>query len=130
MIDRAQPAMENCLTANPDVNVVYTVNEPAAFGANTALEAAGIAPEDVIIVSVDGGCEGVRGVQNGVIDATSQQYPLKMASMGVDAVANYIATGEKASGYVDTGVSLIAGSPVEGVESQDAEYGLANCWGE
>jgi fructose transport system substrate-binding protein len=24
MIDRAQPAMENCLTANPDINVVYT----------------------------------------------------------------------------------------------------------
>jgi fructose transport system substrate-binding protein len=130
MIDRAQPAMENCLTANPDVNVVYTVNEPAAFGANTALEAAGIAPENVIIVSVDGGCEGVRGVESGVIDATSQQYPLKMASMGVDAVANYIATGEKVSGYVDTGVTLIAGSPVEGVESQDAAYGLANCWGE
>jgi len=130
MIDRAQPAMENCLTANPDINVVYTVNEPAAFGANTALETAGKAPEDVIIVSVDGGCEGVRGVQDGIIDATSQQYPLKMASMGVDAVADYIATGEKVSGYVDTGVTLIAGTPVEGVESQDAQYGLDNCWGE
>lgn len=130
MIDRAQPAMENCLTANPDINVVYTVNEPAAFGANTALEAAGKAPEDVIIVSVDGGCEGVRGVQDGIIDATSQQYPLKMASMGVDAIADYIASGTKVSGYVDTGVTLIAGTPVEGVESQDAQYGLDNCWGE
>jgi fructose transport system substrate-binding protein len=129
MIDRAQPAMENCLTANPDINVVYTVNEPAAFGANTALDAAGTA-ENVIVVSVDGGCEGVRGVQDGRIDATSQQYPLKMASMGVDAIADYIATGEKVSGYVDTGVTLIAGTPVEGVESQDVEYGLANCWGE
>ena len=130
MIDRAQPAMENCLTANPDINVVYTVNEPAAFGANTALEAAGVATEDVIIVSVDGGCEGVRGVQDGIIDATSQQYPLKMASMGVDAVAEYIASGEKVTGYVDTGVSLIAGAQIEGVDSEDAEYGLANCWGE
>jgi fructose transport system substrate-binding protein len=130
MIDRAQPAMENCLTANPDVNVVYTVNEPAAFGANTALEAAGITPENVVVVSVDGGCEGVRGVESGVIDATSQQYPLKMASMGVAAIADYIATGTKVSGYTDTGVTLIAGTPVEGVESQDAAYGLANCWGE
>lgn len=130
MIDRAQPAMENCLTANPDINVVYTVNEPAAFGANTALEAAGKAPADVIIVSVDGGCEGVRGVQDGIIDATSQQYPLKMASMGIDALANYIATGEKVSGYVDTGVTLIAATPAEGVDSQDAQYGLDNCWGE
>jgi fructose transport system substrate-binding protein len=130
MIDRAQPAMENCLTANSDVNVVYTVNEPAAFGANTALEAAGITPDKVVVVSVDGGCEGVRGVEDGRIDATSQQYPLKMASMGVDAIADYIANGTKVSGYTDTGVTLIAGTPVEGVESQDAAYGLANCWGE
>jgi fructose transport system substrate-binding protein len=129
MIDRAQPAMENCLTANPDINVVYTVNEPAAFGANTALQAAGTA-ENVVVVSVDGGCEGVRGVQDGRIDATSQQYPLKMASMGVDAIADYIANGTKVSGYTDTGVTLITGTPVEGVDSQDVEYGLANCWGE
>jgi fructose transport system substrate-binding protein len=129
MIDRAQPAMENCLTANPDINVVYTVNEPAAFGANTALQALSTV-EDVIVVSVDGGCEGVRGVQDGRIDATSQQYPLRMASMGVDAIADYIETGTKVSGYTDTGVTLIAGAAVEGVESEDVEYGLANCWGE
>ena len=78
--DIAQTAMENCLTANPDINVVYTVNEPAAFGADTALKAAGV--EDVVMVSVDGGCAGVRGVVDGQIDATSQQYPLVMASDG------------------------------------------------
>jgi fructose transport system substrate-binding protein len=129
MIDRAQPVMENCLTANPDINVVYTVNEPAAFGANTALVAAGVA-DNVIVVSVDGGCEGVRGVADGRISATSQQYPLKMASMGVDAIVDYINTGNKVSGYTDTGVTLIAGTAVEGVESQDTTYGLENCWGE
>ncbi len=32
--------MENCLSKNPDINVVYTINEPAANGANKALEAA------------------------------------------------------------------------------------------
>ena len=129
MIDKAQPAMENCLTANPDINLVYTVNEPAAFGANTALKAAGTA-ENVVVVSVDGGCEGVRGVDDGRISATSQQYPLKMASMGVDAIADYIANGTKVSGYTDTGVTLIAKNAGEGVDSQDTAYGLANCWGE
>ncbi len=131
MIDRAQPAMENCLTANPDVDVVYTVNEPAAFGANTALTNAGTA-EGVVIVSVDGSCPGVQGVKDGQIAADSMQFPLKMASMGVDAVADYINTGEKVSEYtnVDTGVALIVGTPVEGIESQDTDYGLANCWGE
>ena len=75
-------------TANPDINLVYTINEPTAFGANTALKAAGTA-ENVVVVSIDGGCEGVRGVDDGRIAATSQQYPLKMASMGVDAIVDY-----------------------------------------
>ena len=126
--DIAQTAMENCLTANPEINVVYTVNEPAAFGADTALQAAGV--EDVVMVSVDGGCEGVRGVVSGQIDATSQQYPLMMASMGIDAIVEYVTNGTEVSGYTDTGVTLITDSPVEGVESEDGEFGLANCWGE
>ncbi len=125
---RGQTAMENCLVANPDINVVYTINEPAAFGAYTALEAAGLA-DDVLIVSVDGGCTGVEGVADGRIGATSQQYPLRMAELGVEAVAEYVATGNAPSGYVDTGVTLITDDPVDGVESEDTVFGLANCWG-
>jgi len=125
----AQTVMENCLSANPDINVVYTVNEPAAAGAYTALKAAG-KEKDVLIVSIDGGCEGVSNVQKGIIAATSQQYPLMMASMGVDAIVEYATTGKKVSGYVDTGVTLISDKPVEGIETKDTVYGLEKCWGE
>lgn len=123
-----QTAMENCLSKNPDINLVYTINEPAAFGAYTALKNAG-KEKDVLIVSVDGGCKGVQGVVDGQIAATSQQYPLKMASMGVEAVANFAKTGTKPSGYTDTGVTLITDMPQAGVESQDSAFGTANCWG-
>jgi|GEM_PF-27217 len=123
-----QTAMENCLVANPEINLVYTINEPAAFGAHTALANAGVA-DSVMIVSVDGGCAGVQGVVDGRIAATSQQYPLRMASLGVEALAHYALTGESPVGYTDTGVTLITANPVEGVDSQDTEFGLANCWG-
>ena len=128
--DRAkgQTAMENCLQKNPDINLVYTINEPAAAGAYTALKAAG-KEKGVVIVSVDGGCEGVRNVGAGVISATSQQYPLKMASMGVDAGIDYAKSGKKVSGYHDTGVTLIAAKPVAGVESKDVKTGTELCWG-
>src|SRR5215203_3039962 len=125
----SQTAMENCLQKNPDIDVVYTINEPSAAGAWTALKNAGKSKSDVTIVSVDGGCAGVRNVRAGVIDATSQQYPLKMASLGVSAVVKYAKTGKKASGYTDTGVNLIAGKAVSGVPSKNVKYGLANCWG-
>jgi fructose transport system substrate-binding protein len=121
--------MENCLQKNPDINLVYTINEPAAAGAYTALKAAG-KEKDVLVVSVDGGCSpGLTGVQEGWIAATSQQYPLKMASMGVEAVVKFATTGEKVSGYTDTGVTLITAKPMPGVDSKDTKFGLDACWG-
>jgi fructose transport system substrate-binding protein len=78
--------MENLLAKDPMINVVYTINEPAAAGAYEALKAIG-REGDVLIVSVDGGCPGVQNVKDGVIGATSQQYPLLMASLGIEAIA-------------------------------------------
>ena len=125
----SQTAMENCLQKNPNIDVVYTINEPSAAGAWTALKKAGKSQSGVTIVSVDGGCAGVRNVKAGIIDATSQQYPLLMASRGVSAVVAYAKTGTKVSGYTDTGVNLIAAKAVAGVPSKGVAYGLANCWG-
>jgi fructose transport system substrate-binding protein len=125
----SQTAMENCLQKNPNINVVYTINEPSAAGAWTALKSAGKSKANTTIVSVDGGCAGVRNVKADVIDATSQQYPLLMASRGVAAVVKYAKTGKKPRGYTDTGVNLIAKKPLAGVKSKSVKYGLANCWG-
>jgi fructose transport system substrate-binding protein len=125
----SQTAMENCLQKSPGIDVVYTINEPSAAGAWTALKNAGKTQSGVTIVSVDGGCAGVRNVKSGIIDATSQQYPLRMASLGVSAVVKYANTGKKAKGYTDTGLNLIAKTALAGVPSKNVAYGLKNCWG-
>lgn len=125
---KGQTAMENCLQKNPDINLVYTINEPAAAGAYKALKALG-KEKNVMIVSVDGGCAGVRDVKAGVIAATSQQYPLNMAGLGVEAGVEYAKNGKKASGYVDTGVTLISDKQQPGVASRDTAFGLNACWG-
>jgi fructose transport system substrate-binding protein len=126
-------AMENLLQKDPGINLVYTINEPAAAGAYEAIKAAG-KEKDVTIVSVDGGCPGVENVKKGVIGATSQQYPLKMAEMGVNAIVEYAETEKKpeptpGKDFTDTGVTLITDDPQDGVESKDTAYGLDNCWG-
>jgi len=128
--DRAkgQTAMENCLQKDPGINVVYTINEPAAAGAYNALKKAG-KEKGVLILSIDGGCQGIKDTEAGIITATSQQYPLKMASMGVAAGVEYAKTGKKATGYVDTGVTLIAKNAIAGVDSKDTKVGLDMCWG-
>ena len=131
--------METCLSKNPDINVVYTINEPTAFGADAALKAAGkTVGKDVFVVSVDGGLAGVEAVKAGSIQATSQQYPLRMASLGVEAIkaiadggappANTSANGE----FYDTGVTLCTEDPQDTVTAapqENAQYCIDNAWG-
>ena len=60
---------------------------------------------------------------------TGEEFQRLARQMGVDAVVNFVQTGEAPSGYTDTGVTLITDNPVEGVESEDTAFGLENCWG-
>ncbi len=131
--DEGRTAMETCLAKSKEINVVYTINEPAAAGAAEALDAAGV--KGAIIVSVDGGCNpGITSVKSGVIGATSQQYPLKMAQLGVEAIAKYKRDNVKpevTSGleFFDTGVALVTDKPADGVESIDTTAANEICWG-
>jgi fructose transport system substrate-binding protein len=126
-------AMENMMQKDPGVNVVYTINEPAAAGAYEALKSVGM-EGNVLIVSVDGGCPGVQNVKEGIIGATSMQVPLLMASMGVEAVKKYIDSGAKPENspgldFFNTGVELITDQPVDGIPSISSDEGLKKCWG-
>ncbi len=126
-------AMENLLQKDPEINVVYTINEPAAAGAYEALKAVG-REKDVLVVSVDGGCPGVQNIKDGILGATSMQFPLLMASMGIEAIKTYAETGEKPKptpglDFFNTGVELITDEPVDGIPSITSEAGLKKCWG-
>jgi fructose transport system substrate-binding protein len=131
-IDGGRTAMETCLSKNPNINVVYSINEPAGIGANNALQAAG--KKGVLIVSIDGGCTGVNEVKKGVIGATSQQYPGKMASLGIDAIKTLATTkvAPSASAGLDfhnTGVTLVTDKPAPGLSSVSSTKGATTCWG-
>ncbi len=120
-------AMESLLARDSGVNLVYTINEPAAAGAYEALKAVGMA-DSVTIVSIDGGCPGVKNVAGGIIGATSQQYPLLMASKGIEAIAAFAKDGSKpkpseGKNFFDTGVQLITDHPMDGVPSIELEKG-------
>jgi fructose transport system substrate-binding protein len=131
--DGGRTAMENLLQKDPSINLVYTINEPAAAGAYQAIKSAG-KDKDIVIVSIDGGCPGVDNVSKGVIGATSMQFPLKMAELGVEAIAAYAKDGTKPQAtpgkdFYDTGVQLITDDPQAGVEAKDSSWGKQNCWG-
>ena len=126
-------ATENLLAKEPNMNLIYTINEPAAEGAFQAMKAAG-KEKQALIVSVDGGCPGVQNVKAGVIGATSMQFPLLMASKGVEAIAAFAKDGTKPANsegltFFNTGVQLITDKPVDGLDSKTSEEGLKICWG-
>jgi fructose transport system substrate-binding protein len=125
--------METLLQKEPDLSVVYTINEPTAAGAYEALKAAG-KDGGVLVTSVDGGCPGIENVKAGVIGATSMQYPLLMASKGVEAIVDFKKSGKKPEptpglDFFNTGVTLVTDKPVEGIESITSAEALKKCWG-
>ncbi|MDB5439293.1 MAG: sugar transporter [Caulobacteraceae bacterium] len=128
----ARTAMETLLSKNRNINLVYTINEATGYGAYQALKAAG-KDKDTILVTIDGGCTGVSQVKSGIFGAASQQYPSKMASMGVDAIVKLVKAGQDASAgggeFVDTGTQLITDHPVAGLPSISSDEGAKICWG-
>ena len=125
---------ENLMAKEPGMNLIYTINEPAAEGAYQALKKAGKDKAGVMIVSVDGGCPGVKDVKEGIIGATSMQFPLLMASKGVEAIAEFAKSKKKPANsegldFFNTGVELITDHPVAGVPSKTSEEGSKLCWG-
>src|SRR3954464_717058 len=119
---KGQTAMENLLQKNPNINSVYTINEPAAIGAATAIKNAG-KTDSIVVGSIDGGCAGVQAVQDGKIAATVMQFRAKMAGAGVDAAVAFVKDGTKpsvpATGFIDTGVQPITDTPPRAPDSHD-----------
>ena len=77
---------------------------------------------------------GIASVKGGTIGATSQQYPLKMAALGIDAIAAFAKDGTQPTAtegltFFNTGVNLVTDKPAAGVESIDSTKGTELCWG-
>ena len=84
----------------------------------------------MLIVSIDGGCPGVKNVEAGVIGATSQQYPLRWRRWrSRRSSSGKLPEIDPKAGFLDTGAQLITAKPVDGVPSITLEEGLKLCWG-
>lgn len=127
-----QSAMETCLSKDPNINLVYAINEPAAEGAVRALKAAD--KHGVTVVAIDGACSTLPFIKSGEIGATAGQFPGTMAKLGIAAVVKDIHTGVKPKpshglDFFNTGTKLYTNSPQHGVQSVSAAHAQTLCWG-
>jgi fructose transport system substrate-binding protein len=131
-VDGGRTAMENCLSANPGINVVYAINEPAAEGAYAAIKAAG-KQNQIMVYAIDGSCSGLKLVGS-EFTADAVQYPGKMAALGVSSIAKLARGGSKPSvtagkSFYDTGTALVATKSYTGVTIESPSQGASACWG-
>jgi fructose transport system substrate-binding protein len=132
-INGGRTAMENCLSSNPNINVVYTINEPAGQGAYDALKAAGKQGQAAVF-TIDGSCKGVGLVDSGQFASDSAQYPGAMAALGVKSIAKIANGGTLPSTsagqtFVNTGTNLVAKDTVAGVTNVSTADAKKKCWG-
>jgi fructose transport system substrate-binding protein len=130
-IPTGKSAMQTCLQKDPNINLVYVINEPAAEGAVQALKAAG---SKALVVAIDGGCSNLPFVADGSIAATAGQFPGKMASDGVDAIYNLVTkhvhpATSPGLGFFNTGTELYTNDPQPGVPSINVTQAKQVCWG-
>jgi simple sugar transport system substrate-binding protein len=97
---------QDLLTANSDLKAIYAACGPPAAGAARAIENAGIAPDDIVLVGFDFCCGEAEALESGYEDATVAQFPTKMAEFGVDALVRAI-RGEDVPSLIDSGAALV-----------------------
>jgi len=105
---KALAAMENILTANPDLQAVLSASDVMTDGIIQALAGAG--KTDVKVLAIDGSKVGIQGVLDGKILADNTQDPMAMGSKAAEYIVG-IATGTVAPGslpkYIDSGTQTV-----------------------
>ena len=120
-------AMENILQKADHIDVVYAINEPAAYGGYAALKAAG-KEKGVLIVAVDGGCPASSG--------QGRHHRRDLAAISA-ADGRRRRRGDRrlrqdrqeAASASTPARSSITDHPVPGVPSITTDEALKLCWG-
>lgn len=101
-------AMEDLLTAHPDINVVLGENDSMVLGARKALEAAGRLDEVILVAAADGQKEAYDLIRTGEYGATGLNNPNEIArqavAIGVQAFNGELPEGTPKTTYTDPAV--------------------------
>ena len=76
-------AMEDILTAHPDVNVVIGENDSMVLGARTALKSSGKLKSVLLVAAADGQRQAIKLIKQGKYGATGMNNPVLVAHTAV-----------------------------------------------
>ncbi len=88
-----QTVMENLIQAYPDFDAVFGANDEMIIGAIEAMLGAGINVADKVTVGFDATPDAFSYIEDGLLDATIDQFPGEQAGTALQILVDYIRTG-------------------------------------
>ncbi|WP_109473120.1 substrate-binding domain-containing protein [Ornithinimicrobium cavernae] len=106
--ETAATAAQDLVTAQPDLDFIYTTGEPATVGATAALSGGG----ETTVIGWDLTKEVIAGIDSGVVEAVIQQDPKQE---GVEAVTELkaILGGAEPKGFIDVPITIVTSENVD-----------------
>jgi ribose transport system substrate-binding protein len=106
----AQTVMENLIQSNPDFDAVFGANDEMIIGAIEAMRGSGINVEDIVTVGFDATPDAFAYIEDGLLDATVDQFPGDQAGQALQYLVDYINNGTEP----ENDVVFISPEPVTG----------------
>ncbi|ADB50463.1 sugar ABC transporter substrate-binding protein [Conexibacter woesei] len=96
----SQPIAAAMVNQHPDVEAVWTYNDPTALGAGNALKAAGKqvwqegkSDDGVIVIGSNGTEEGIQGIKSGLMTVTYDMHPDVIGTQIIAVLAKHFRDG-------------------------------------
>ena len=109
--DYSQPVMVDFINANPQIDGVFTINDPTARGAIAALKEAGRL-DKTKVVSIDGSDEGKGFIRAGEMVASAAQDPARIGRTCIET-AYKLSAGETVESKIVVPMSIITSENVD-----------------
>lgn len=122
--DKAYKLTEEMLRENPDINVIFGLNEYSAVGAARAVRDLGLKGK-IQMVGFDSSIEEIQLLEAGIFSAIVIQKPFSMGYLGVEKAVKLM-WGESIPVKVDSGSELIT---KENMYSDESQKLLFPFWG-
>ena len=121
---KANEVVSAILTANPDLNGIFTANEPGAIGALNAAKGANKLGQ-VKIVGFDASPTLISGIRDGSLDSTIVQDPFTMGKRGVEILVDHL-NGKPIPKEEKTPIELVTKDNLETekIKGHLAAYGI------
>jgi len=107
--------MQNVLSANPEVNVVWSINAEMGQGAVQAIEQSGFSGK-VQVFDFDATSDDIEAIKNGTLTGTVAQYPDLQAEAAIQACLDVL-DGKTLEAHTKTKAELITAENVEEFEA-------------